>query len=272
MKILSTILLSIVIVNVAFAQITPINVNNSKITISKYDQVASYLDSGIVYHYGSTKGNALDCSAFVGRVYNDIFQFELPRTSNQQSILGSLNTKENLTFADLVFFCKGKSKKIKHVGIYLSNNLFIHCSTSRGVVISSLDDNYYAKKFLFGKTVLPIHIENIEQYAKIVLPDVETTGEKIYGKASWYGPGFHGKKTASGEIFNTNDFTAAHRNLPFGTKLKVTNTANNKWVIVTVNDRGPYVKGKIIDLSKVAMQSIADNNGTCNVLIEIIKI
>lgn len=262
--------------NVASAQIAPINLkNNSKITISKYDQVASYLDSGIYYKYGGTKGNLLDCSAFVRKVYNEIFQIELPRTSNCQSLLGSLNTKENLNFADLIFFCKGKSKKIKHVGIYLQDNLFIHCSSKRGVIISSLDDDYYSKKFLFGKTILPIHIENIIQYAEIIEKEKsvesENNNEKIYGKASWYGPGFNGKKTASGEIFNMNDYTAAHRTLPFGTKLKVTNAVNNKSVIVTVNDRGPYVKGKIIDLSKVAMQDIAGNNGTCNVIIEILN-
>lgn len=72
------------------------------------------------------------------------------------------------------------------------------------------------------------------------------------GWASWYGGKFHGRETASGEIFNTNDFTAAHRTLAFGTRLKVTNTANGKSVIVRVNDRGPFVKGRIIDLSQAA--------------------
>lgn len=72
------------------------------------------------------------------------------------------------------------------------------------------------------------------------------------GYASWYGGKFHGRKTANGEIFNTYDFTAAHRSLPFGTKIKVTNTANGRSVIVRINDRGPFVKGRIIDLSQAA--------------------
>ena len=76
------------------------------------------------------------------------------------------------------------------------------------------------------------------------------------GKASWYGPGFHGKKTANGERFNTNDLTAAHKTLPFGTKLRVTNERTGKSVVVRINDRGPYAHGRVIDLSKAAAQAV----------------
>lgn len=79
---------------------------------------------------------------------------------------------------------------------------------------------------------------------------------KAIGTASWYGPGFHGRKTASGERFNQKDMTAAHRSLPFGTVLKVTNIANGKSVDVKVNDRGPFIGGRIIDLSKAAASEI----------------
>jgi rare lipoprotein A len=72
------------------------------------------------------------------------------------------------------------------------------------------------------------------------------------GLASWYGPRFHGKRTASGEVFNQEDFTAAHRTLPWGTKVKVTNIANGKSVAVRINDRGPFGKGRIIDISRAA--------------------
>ena len=60
------------------------------------------------------------------------------------------------------------------------------------------------------------------------------------GAASWYGPGFHGKRTANGETFNTSDLTAAHKTLPFGTKVRVTNERTGKSVVVRINDRGPY--------------------------------
>ncbi len=72
------------------------------------------------------------------------------------------------------------------------------------------------------------------------------------GGASWYGPGFHGKKTASGQRFNENAMTAAHKTLPLGTVVKVTNQRTGKSIKVTINDRGPYAKGRIIDLSKAA--------------------
>ncbi len=72
------------------------------------------------------------------------------------------------------------------------------------------------------------------------------------GGASWYGPGFHGKQTASGVRFNQNAMTAAHKSLPFGTKVKVIDQRTGKSVRVTINDRGPFIKGRIIDLSKAA--------------------
>jgi rare lipoprotein A len=76
------------------------------------------------------------------------------------------------------------------------------------------------------------------------------------GKASFYGDAFHGLETSSGDIFDAHDFTAAHRTLPFGTIVSVTNKNNGKNVIVRVNDRGPFVKSRIIDLSKSAARKI----------------
>ena len=74
--------------------------------------------------------------------------------------------------------------------------------------------------------------------------------------ASFYGVEHHGKKTASGEIFNMYDFTAAHKTLKFGTKVKVTNLKNNKSVIVRINDRGPFIKNRDLDLSFAAFKEI----------------
>ena len=71
-------------------------------------------------------------------------------------------------------------------------------------------------------------------------------------KASWYGPKFHGKLTANGEVYNQMALTAAHKSLKFGTLLKVTNTKNGRSVIVRINDRGPYIEGRDLDLSKGA--------------------
>jgi rare lipoprotein A len=89
------------------------------------------------------------------------------------------------------------------------------------------------------------------------------------GEASWYGKGFHGKKTASGEKFNQNDHTAAHPTLPLGTEAKVTNLETGKSVEVEINDRGPYVKGRDIDLSKEAAGEIGiHKDGAAPVKIE----
>ncbi len=76
------------------------------------------------------------------------------------------------------------------------------------------------------------------------------------GIASWYGPGFHGSRTASGEIYNMYRFTAAHKTLPLGTYVKVINLENGRSVVVKINDRGPFVPGRIIDLSYVAAKKL----------------
>ncbi len=76
------------------------------------------------------------------------------------------------------------------------------------------------------------------------------------GDASWYGPGFSGKTTASGEVFDETKMTAAHKTLPLGTKAKVTNLKDGKSVQVEINDRGPYAQGRIIDLSQAAAKAL----------------
>lgn len=92
------------------------------------------------------------------------------------------------------------------------------------------------------------------------------------GYASWYGPGFHGRTTANGERYNQNAMTAAHKKLPFGTKVRVTNLDNNKTTIVRINDRGPFIRGRIIDLSKKAAKKIAMlGSGTARVRIETLE-
>lgn len=94
----------------------------------------------------------------------------------------------------------------------------------------------------------------------------------IEGMASYYSYEFNGEKTASGEIFNKNDLTAAHRQFPFGTVLRVTNLQNGKTVIVTVNDRGPERQDRILDLSEAAAQRIdMVKDGTARVKIEVLK-
>lgn len=89
------------------------------------------------------------------------------------------------------------------------------------------------------------------------------------GYASWYGSDFHGKKTANGELYNMNSLTAAHKTLPLPTFVKVTNLANGRTIILRVNDRGPFVKGRIIDISRRGAQLLGfDRQGVTKVRVQ----
>lgn len=113
----------------------------------------------------------------------------------------------------------------------------------------------------------------------IVLDSIQTLGKftfKLYKKnahASYYADKFNGRKTASGELFYNDKYTAAHRTLPFGTKVRVTNEANGESTMVTINDRGPFTKGRDIDLSKIAFRDIVRHHGhgSMKVTIEIVE-
>jgi len=97
-------------------------------------------------------------------------------------------------------------------------------------------------------------------------------GVRREGMASYYGPKFHGRKTSSGEVFDMYALTAAHNTLPFGTLVKVTNLENDLSVVVRINDRGPFMKNRIIDLSYEAARRIGMlSPGTAKVRLEIVK-
>jgi rare lipoprotein A len=93
------------------------------------------------------------------------------------------------------------------------------------------------------------------------------------GEASWYGSKYHGRKTSSGERYNKNDMTAAHKTLPFGTKVKVTNLDNDEFVILRINDRGPFVGDRIIDVSEVAARKLEfHGQGIGTVKVEVLEL
>jgi rare lipoprotein A len=92
------------------------------------------------------------------------------------------------------------------------------------------------------------------------------------GSASWYGSKYHGRKTSSGERYNKNEMTAAHKTLPFGTKVKVTNPANDKSVVLRINDRGPFVGNRIIDVSEAAARKLEIHSaGVAKVKVEVLN-
>jgi len=102
--------------------------------------------------------------------------------------------------------------------------------------------------------------------------NLEHKSQSKIGIASWYGKRFHGKKTASGKNFDMYNQTAAHRSLPLGTRVRVVNLKNGKDTIVDINDRGPYIKGRMIDLSYAAAKSIGIvNDGIAKVKLEVLS-
>ena len=101
--------------------------------------------------------------------------------------------------------------------------------------------------------------------------DTQGSGYKESGKASFYAMKFQSRKTASGEIFDQSAYTAAHKTLPFGTVVKVINVRNDKSVIVRINDRRPFVRGRIIDLSRSAFSKIGNTSeGIIDVKLEVV--
>jgi rare lipoprotein A len=100
-------------------------------------------------------------------------------------------------------------------------------------------------------TMRPYSVFGIKYY-----PFIANIGDKFDGIASWYGPDFHSKKTSNGEIYDMYDMTAAHKTLPMNTVVRVDNLENGKSIVVRINDRGPFVRGRIIDLSNKAAREI----------------
>lgn len=98
------------------------------------------------------------------------------------------------------------------------------------------------------------------------------TGWQQEGEASWYGPGFHGRRTASGEVYDMEALTAAHNELPFGSRIRVVNLDNGRETRVRINDRGPFARGRVLDLSRAAARAIGMlGPGTARVRIEVLE-
>lgn len=99
------------------------------------------------------------------------------------------------------------------------------------------------------------------------------SGGHEHGLASWYGGKFHGRRTASGEVYDQNAMTAAHKTLPFGTRVKVTNLKNGRSAVLRINDRGPFVRGRIIDVSRRAAEHLGfRTDGVTRVEIQIVQL
>ena len=143
-----------------------------------------------------------------------------------------------------------------------------------GFVLAGCLGKYYPKDFRTDKSNQTNATGTMKPYTvngKTYYPTVVGVGETATGIASWYGPGFHGKKTSNGETYNQNAFTAAHKTLPMNTILSVTNLDNGRKTTVRINDRGPFVDNRIIDVSKAAATRLDMlQSGTAPVKLEVI--
>jgi len=147
-----------------------------------------------------------------------------------------------------------------------------------------LGTSFFAQSILIGKkdtkTISKDSVKKVKLSDKdLVIADSLAANKdkfkpyKKTARASYYANKFHGRRTASGRIYNMNKLTAAHKTLPFGTIVKVTNISNGKMVVVEITDRGPFVRGREIDLSKKAFFTIASSSGAgyINVSLDILQ-
>jgi rare lipoprotein A len=143
----------------------------------------------------------------------------------------------------VVFLLQGCSFKKADVSVQNTNSQQVHKATMKPYTIN-------------GKTYYPTMV---------------STGDTFSGTASWYGKDFHGKKTSNGEIYDMYKMTSAHKTFPMNTIVKVTNTKNGKSTVVRINDRGPFVQNRIIDLSYAAALALnVVNSGTAPVKVEVL--
>ena len=119
-------------------------------------EIIKYLDTP--YKYGGNSINGIDCSAFTKTIYGNVLSIDLLRSARDQYTQGIIiNNRDELKFGDLVFFDTRRRVKPGHVGIYIGDNLFAHSSSKNGVIVSSLDQDYYSRKFMGGR-----RIENLD--------------------------------------------------------------------------------------------------------------
>ena len=169
----------------------------------------------------------------------------------------------------LFYFCKN-SRNIFFI-IFL---ILIQGCTSSIEVAANLGKKYLIPKEEKKRIQKPIYKigKKYNVGGKYYYPKKDLYYNKT-GIASWYGPKFHGKLTANGEIFDQYDITAAHKTLPLPSMLRVTNLENGRQIMVRVNDRGPFVRGRIIDLSyKAARKLDFVHQGTVKVRIDVIRL
>ncbi len=133
---------------------TDLEADNGTLKEKMLMEIIKYLNTP--YKYGGNSTRGIDCSAFTQTVYNNVLSFNLNRSAREQYKQGiEIDNLEDLKFGDLVFFNTRRRVKPGHVGIYIGDNLFAHASSRNGVIVSSLDQNYYSRRFMGGRRIEP---------------------------------------------------------------------------------------------------------------------
>ncbi len=131
---------------------TDIDADNSTMKEKMLMEIIKYLNTP--YKYGGNSANGIDCSAFTQTVFHNVLSLDLDRSARDQYRQGTeIDNRENLKFGDLVFFNTRRRVRPGHVGIYIGDNLFAHASSRNGVIVSSLDQDYYTKRFMGGRRI-----------------------------------------------------------------------------------------------------------------------
>jgi len=189
--------------------------------------------------------------------FYDGLQFALTQKINNTDSEGNINPLRELN--------RG------HVAQFISDYIDWYTKKTEPIEIPKPDIQPQVNTTTETKQETPAPVSNPFDPASLESSNDSNASE--FGDASFYADIFEGRITASGEVFSQNKLTAAHKTLPFGAVVRITNRENNKDITVTINDRGPFTEGRIIDLSKTAFLSIADlNKGVVNVNMEVISL
>jgi rare lipoprotein A len=167
---------------------------------------------------------------------------------------------------------RGKPRLNSIAGVGIALIVLASCSTSRQDVINpDLPGHMQFGRDPNGKVVTTYKVGNPYKVQGLWYYPAEDFGYREEGVASWYGPGFNGKRTANGEVYDMNALTAAHKTLPIPSVVQVTNLENGRQIKLRINDRGPFVEGRIIDLSRRAAQLLdVERNGIARVRVELV--
>ncbi len=194
---------------------------------------------------------------------------------NNQPVLEISHAYQGVSVGDRVRIVANRLRNIFETGDFRAEELQLNTAQQRvglyyhGQLLVIADAMSAYRKHLTPEALATVWKQQLIEAAAVFIHPF-TVVDQTVGLASWYGREFRGRRTACGERFDETRYTAAHRRLPFGTRVRVTNLLNNRSVVVVVNDRGPWVKRRLLDLSWAAARAIG-LTGVARIKLEVLK-